>query len=55
MFKLDYQIFKTCYDYCYQIGVGFGFNGTLEGLYINAIAIVGVVLIAINSKGAKEK
>ena len=55
MFKLDIQVFKTIYEYCDMIGKGFGFSGALEGFYINAIVVVGTVLVAINSKGASKK
>ena len=54
MFKLDIAVFNAIYDYCHTIGSGFGF-GALEGFYINAIVVVGTVLVALNSKGAKAK
>ena len=54
MFKLDIHVFKTIYDYCHIIGTGFGF-GAFEGFFINAIAVVGVILVGLNNKGASKK
>ena len=54
MFNLDIKVFKICYEYCDQLGRGFGFNGALEGAIIIGFVVVGTVLIAISKVENKK-